>query len=131
MEDLINPRSVKKGDVILVSREVEVTRDGAHAAFNGPNGSLAIDYIESGVSGRIIISPDTKVQLLEREIKHPELPTKGGSVLRVTSRAGFGIWLLQRHGTWISAAGVKMSPSEFLDFISRGADIGRTFEVVA
>lgn len=131
MNDLINPRNVKEGDVILVTRKVEVTRDGARQSLGGPNGSLSISYNEGGVAGAILITPDTKVQLLERVVKHPDLPTKEGSVLRVTSRAGSGIWLLQRHGTWISEAGVKMKPDEFMEFISRGSDVGRTFEVIA
>ena len=130
MSVIIKPQHVKKGDVILVTRKVKVGKDGARHAFAGPNGSVAIDYAEDGVSGSIIISPDTKVQLLEREIEHPELPTKEGSVLRVTSRAGSGIWLLQLHGTWISEAGFKMKPDEFMEFISRGSDLGRTFEVI-
>ena len=130
MNDIIKPQQAKKGDVILVTRKVKVARDGARHTFASPNGSVAIDYTEGGVSGSIVISPDTKVQLLEREIKHPELPTKEGSVLRVTSRAGSGIWLLQLHGTWISAAGVKMKPDEFMEFISSGSDLGRTFEVI-
>lgn len=130
MGNIISAKEVKRGDVILVARKVEVTEDGARPGFGGPNGSLAIAYTEAGVSGRIVISPDTKVRLLEREIKHPELPTKDGSVLRVTSRAGSGIWLLQLHGTWISAAGVEMKPDEFMEFISRGSDLGRTFEVI-
>lgn len=131
MNDFINPRHVKKGDVILVTRKLKVTEDGARPAFGGPSGSLSIEYSEGGVSGRALISPETEVQLLERESRHPDLPTKEGSVLRVTSRVGSGVWLLQRHGTWISAAGVEMKPDEFMEFISRVSDPGRTFEVIA
>lgn len=130
MNDIIKPQHVKKGDIILVTCKVKVAKDGARHALAGPNGSVVIEYTEGGVSGSIVISPDMKVQLLEREIKHPELPTKEGSVLRVTSRAGSGIWLLQLHGTWISAASVEMKPDEFMEFISSGSDLGRTFEVI-
>lgn len=131
MGNIISAKEVKRGDVILVARKVEVTEDGARPGFGGPNGSLAIAYTEAGVSGRIVISPDTRVELLERTIRHPELPSKEGSVIRVKSESGSGVWLLQRRGKWVSSAAVKFTPVEFMEFISRGSDFGRTFEVIA
>lgn len=131
MGNIISAKEVRRGDVILVTRKVEIIQSGAKHALGGPNGSMTIEYTEAGVSGSMLISPDTEIELLERIIEHPSLPIKVGSVIRVKSESGSGVWLLQRGGKWVSSAAVKFTPAEFMEFISRGSDVGRTFEVIA
>lgn len=73
-----------------------------------------------------------RVQLVDRP--RPPLPTKAGTVLRVSSdMPNPGIWILTeedgQNPQWVSDSAVRRTPERFAEFIQEYPS--RTFEVIA
>lgn len=73
-----------------------------------------------------------RVQLVDRP--RPPLPTKAGTVLRVSSdMPNPGIWILTeedgQNPQWVSGKAIRFTPERFAEFIQEYPS--RTFEVIA
>lgn len=118
----IQPHEVRKGDKLEIRRVVtaatDLDKDGYFKDDEGRWVELSQYDFEDGGDHELI--------LLERP--NPPLPTKKGSLVKVSSRSGSARWFLRKNGYWYSEDSTSKSPEQFQDFIDRNKF---TVEVIA
>lgn len=124
MGRIIDRGDIKKGDTIVIHREVEVATDlDQDGDFKTPDGRWVevsqYDFSDAG---------EYTIELLKRP--NPPLPLKVGSVVNVTHPGSntSSRWMLHSSRRWNSDQGGVKNGAEFSSFIVGN---GLAFEVIA
>ncbi|WNM66141.1 hypothetical protein SEA_DEJAVU_9 [Microbacterium Phage DejaVu] len=128
MTRTITPEEIKHGDRIRLTREFTVGKatDASSAEILDPLDGDGEVWDRESQDYVYVQDQGFTIELIKREL--PPLPTKSGSVVKVSSKSGSATWILTVGGQWYSSERNSKTPEQFLAFLERN---DFTLEVIA